>query len=111
MAISKYKRALPFIKILHKTGPRVNKSEILKKFPPFVTDDIVEILHNILIGKLDVKSCQRKLLAKQRKRMHEFENLPLTLKRRRDFVYKQRGGFLGVILPIIASVLGSLFHS
>jgi hypothetical protein len=112
MAIGKYKRALPFIKILHKNiGPRVNKSAILKHFPPYVTDDIVEILHNILIGKLDVKACQRKLLAKQRKKMHEFENLPPSLKRRRDFVHKQRGGFLGAILPIIASVLGGLIGS
>ena len=110
MAPRKYKQSLPFIKILHKTNPRVNKAEILKNFPPHVTNDIIEILHNILIGKLNVKSAQKKLLAKQRNKMYEFENLP-SLKSRRNFVYKQRGGFLGVILPIIASVLGSLFHS
>ena len=46
----KYSRALPFVKILDKSKQRVNKSDILKKFPEYVTDDIVEILHNILIG-------------------------------------------------------------
>lgn len=60
----KYSRALPFVKILDKSKPRVNKSDILKKFPEYVTDDIVEILHNILIGKLIVKPNQKKILAK-----------------------------------------------
>jgi len=106
----KYKRAVPFIKVLHQSNPRLNKTEILKKFPTYVTDDMMEILHNILIGKLKVKAGQRQQLTKQRKSMHEFENLS-SLKSRRNFVYKQRGGFLSVILPIIASVLGGLFHS
>lgn len=104
----KFKRALPFVKILHKSRPAVNKTEILQKFPGFVTNDIIEILHNILIGKLNVKAAQKKLLAKHKKKMYEFSNLP-TLKSRRSFIYKQRGGFLGAILPIIASVLGNLF--
>ena len=106
----KYSRALPFVKILDKSKPRVNKSDILKKFPEYVTDDIVEILHNILIGKLNVKPNQKKVLAKNKKKMHEFANLP-SLKKRRNFIYKQKGGFLGAILPVIASVLGSLFTS
>ena len=106
----KYSRALPFVKVLDKSKPRVNKSDILKKFPEYVTDDIVEILHNILIGKLKIKPCQKKILAKKKKKMHEFANLP-SLKKRRNFIYKQKGGFLGAILPVIASVLGSLFTS
>ena len=106
----KYSRALPFVKVLDKSKPRVNKSDILKKFPEYVTDDIVEILHNILIGKLKIKPNQKKILAKNKKKMHEFANLP-SLKKRRDFIYKQKGGFLGAILPVIASVLGSLFTS
>ena len=104
----KYSRALPFVKVLDKSKPHVNKSDILKNFPDYVTDDIVEILHNILIGKLSVKPSQKKILAKNKKKMHEFANLP-SLKKRRNFIYKQKGGFLGAILPVIASVLGNLF--
>jgi hypothetical protein len=104
----KYSRALPFVKVLDKSKPSVNKSAILKNFPDYVTDDIVEILHNILIGKLSVKPSQKKLLAKNKKKMHEFANLQ-SLKKRRNFIYKQKGGFLGAILPVIASVLGNLF--
>lgn len=104
----KYSRALPYVKVLDKSKPRVNKSDILKKFPDYITDDIVEILHNILIGKLPVKPGQKKILARKKKKMYEFANLP-TLKKRRDFLYKQKGGFLGAILPVIASVLSNLF--
>ena len=106
----KYSRAQRFVKVLDKSKPRVNKSDILKKFPEYVTDDIIEILHNILIGKLNVKASQKKVLAKNKKKMHEFANLP-SLKKRRNFIYKQKGGFLGAILPVIASVLGGLFTS
>ena len=62
----KYTRALPFVKVLDKSKPRINKCDILKKFPEYVTDDIVEILHNILIGKLNVKPNQKKVLAKRK---------------------------------------------
>ena len=104
----KYTRALPFVKVLDKSKPRINKCDILKKFPDYVTDDIIEILHNILIGKLNIKPLQKKQLAKNKNKMHEFVNLP-SLKKRRDFIYKQKGGFLGAILSVIASVISNLF--
>ena len=104
----KYTRALPFVRVLDKSNKSVNKSDVLKKFPKFVADDIIELLHNILIGKLHIQSFQKKALAKHRNKMHEFANLP-SLKMRRKFLYQQKGGFLGTILPIIVSALGSLF--
>ena len=104
----KYTRALPFVRVLDKSNSCVNKCDILKKFPKFVTDDIIELLQNILIGKLPIKSSQKKALAKHRNKMHEFATLP-SLKMRRKFIYQQKGGFLGTILPIIVSALGSLF--
>jgi len=104
----KYTRAWPFVRVLDKSKSCVNKCDILKKFPKFVTDDIIELLQNILIGKLPIKSSQKKALAKHRNKMHEFATLP-SLKMRRKFIYQQKGGFLGTILPIIVSALGSLF--
>ena len=52
----KYTRVLPFVRVLDKSNKSVNKSDVLKKFPKFVTDDIIELLHNILIGKLHIQS-------------------------------------------------------
>jgi hypothetical protein len=104
----KYTRALPFVRVLDKSKSSVHKREILKTFPKFVTNDIIELLHNILIGKLSIKAYQKKALAKHKDKMLEFVDLP-TLKMRRKFIHHQKGGFLGTILPIIASALTSLF--
>ena len=104
----KYTRTLPFVRVLDKSKSSVNKNDILKTFPVYVSNDIIEILYNILIGKLHVKSSQKKTLAKYRTQMREFANLP-SLKTKRKFIHEQKGGFLGALLPIIASVLGSLF--
>ena len=104
----KYSRAIPFVKVLDKSKSHVNKCDILKKFPEFVTNDIIEILYNILVGKLHIKSCHKKVLAKHKTKMHEFASLS-SLKKRRNFIYEQKGGFLGAILPAIISVLGNLF--
>ena len=76
----KYTRALPFVRVLDKSNKSVNKSDVLKKFPKFVADDIIELLHNILIGKLRIQSSQKKALAKHRNKMHEFANLPSLLR-------------------------------
>ena len=104
----KYSRAIPFIKVLDKSKSHLNKSDILKKFPEFVTNDIIDVLYSILVGKLHIKSCHKKILAKHKNKMHEFVSLP-SLKKRRNFIYEQKGGFLGAILPAIISVLGNLF--
>ena len=104
----KYSRAIPFVRVLDKSNARVNKCDVLKKFPTYVTNDIIEILHNVLVGILPIKAKQKMALAKHKNQMHEFAKLP-SLKMRRKFLYKQKGGFLGTILPIIASVLGNLF--
>ena len=104
---SNFKRTLPYLKILHKSKNNVNKLELLKKFPTHVMNDIIELLYNILIGSVGVKANQKKLLSRHRRKMYEFASLP-SLKTRRDFIYKQKGGFLGAILPILASVLGGI---
>ena len=104
-----FSRTLPFLKILQKSKPRVNKVEILRKFPGYVINDMAELLHNILIGNVSIKPKEKKSLIKYRRAMHDFSNLP-SLKRRRQFIYKQKGGFLGVILPLIVSALSQLFQ-
>jgi hypothetical protein len=104
---SSFSRTVPFLKILHKSKPRVNKIELLKKFPDFVINDIIELLYNILIGNVNIKPNQKKALAKHKKTVYKFASLP-SLKSRRNFIYKQKGGFLTAILPIIASLIGGL---
>ena len=104
-----FRRTLPFLKILAKSKPRVNKIELLRRFPDYVTNDIIEMLYNILVGNVRISSKQKSMLSKHRKAMHNFANLN-SLSGRRQFIYKQKGGFITTILPMIISALGSLFR-
>jgi len=98
------------LKILAKTPKTVNKGELLRKFPNFVTNDLVEILYNILIGHLPVKTKTRQQLSKHERSLLRLVNLPNRTKRQ-SYVYKQSGGFLGTVIPIIAALTGGLISN
>jgi len=100
------KRSLPYIQVLIKSRSNVNKKEVLCKFPQFVIDDIVEILYNILTGKLKIESKALTRLMPYKKPIVKLVNTPS--KNRKPFVYKQTGGFIGAVLPVIASLIGGL---
>jgi hypothetical protein len=100
------KRSLPYIKILAKSDHSVDKKEVLRNFPSFVINDIVEILYNIIMGKIEIGSKQKKCLKSYKKPLLKLVNIPKTS--RKKFVYKQTGGFIGAVLPIIASLIGGI---
>jgi hypothetical protein len=99
-------RSLPYIKILAKSDRSVNKKEVLHNFPPFVINDIVEILYNIITGQIEIGSKHKKCLKPYKKPLLKLVNTPKTS--RNHFVYKQKGGFIGAVLPIIASLIGGI---
>ena len=100
------KRSLPYIKVLVKSNSNVNKKEVLRNFPSFVINEIVEILYNIITGSVKIGSKQKKCLKPYKKPLLKLVNTPK--KSRTNFVYKQKGGFIGAVLPIIASLIGGL---
>ena len=100
-------RSMPFIKILIKSKGTVNKAELLRKFPDFVTNDIIESLYNVVMGNIAVQKTQVKQLKKYKKPLLHLINLPNKDKRKK-FIYKQKGGFLGAVLPIIASLVSGI---
>lgn len=102
----RFSRSIPYIKILIKSKPRVNKLDLLKKFPEFVANDIVEILTNVMKGKIRTTPTQRKKLRKYRQKLTSLARTG-PLKKRRNFVYKQKGGFIATVLPVIATLLGT----
>ena len=105
----KFTRTFPFLKVLQNAKVGVNKVELLKKFPPHVVNDIVELLYNVLVGNIPIKRTDKSKLVKHRRILNKFANLP-TLRRHTHHVYKQKGGFLSSIIPIIVSIVGQLFH-
>ena len=106
------KRSAPYFRVLSITPSKVNRIAILKKFPDFVVNDIIELLLNIVRGNLKVRSKHKNILQRQKKPML---NLIKTIgqkrssnRMRRNLIYKQKGGFLGAVIPIIASLIGGL---
>ena len=100
------KRSLPYIKILVKSNGNVNKKDVMRNFPSYVINDIVEILYNIITGSVKIRSKQKKRLKPYKKPLLKLVNTPKNS--RKNFVYKQKGGFIGAVLPIIASLIGGL---
>ena len=114
------KRSLPFIKALVKIRQNKDKLAVLEKFPNFVINDIVEILYNIINQNCNVSARHISQLRKHKKSVSQLVDNAIhgarykSANRRhrviqQSAIYKQKGGFLSVILPIIASVLGNLF--
>jgi hypothetical protein len=103
---SSVKRSLPYIKVLVRSKKNINKIDLLRDFPSFVINDITEILFNIITGKLKVTDKDVKHLKKYKKPLLHLVNTPK--KSRKSFIYKQKGGFIGAVLPIIASLIGGL---
>lgn len=99
-------RSLPYIKVLILSKANVDKKKVLHNFPPYVINDIVEILFNIIMGNIKITAKDQKSLKPYKKPLLKLVNTPK--RSRKAFVYKQKGGFIGAVLPIIASLIGGL---
>jgi hypothetical protein len=105
------KRSLPYLQVLHQgiKSPK-QKIEILKKFPDFVLQDIVEILFNAVHNNC---KCPPSHAVKLKRHRVHVEQLLNGARRNKKFIrryfHKQKGGFLGVLLPTIFSIISSLF--
>ena len=99
---------MPFIKVLVRSFPTVKRPELLlKRFPAYVTNDIVEILYNVVKGNIKMPHSKVNSLRRYKKSLLKLVNLP-NKTRRQHFIYKQSGGFIGAVLPVIASLLGGI---
>lgn len=98
-------RSLPYIKILLKS--KVNKSDLLQRFPDYVADDIAEILFNIVMGNVKTSKTLVKRLKRYKRPLLKLVNIH-DRKKRRKYVYKQKGGFLASVLPVAISLIGGI---
>ncbi len=105
--IKHLRRSIPFFKVLIAT--RRNRNRVLEAFPQFVFKDLLEILFNVVHGNVKLTKNYKRILAKQRRpQLHLINKFPKSNKSRRHFVYKQKGGFLSALLPIVASIIGGI---
>ena len=110
--LNKLRRSYPYIRLLHKDIRDNNKKlEILKSLPNFVIHDLIEIVYNILQGNCRVSKKQLSQVQKQKKKASQFYKSiqqSKSKKSREQVLYKQKGGFIGALLPIVSSLIGGL---
>jgi len=109
--INHLKRSQPFFLALTQRGMKpLEKLTLLKKYPDFVLKDMVEILHNIVNDNCKLSSHYKCKLRKMQKPIEQILNAVENKRDVRKTIYKQKGEFLSLIMPIISSLLTSLLH-
>ena len=106
------KRTLPYLQLLKLTTSKdVEKKRMLKSFPAFVIDDIVEILYNILTGNVNLPRNAKQVLELKKKTLNNFYKVARNPKKRKQLLLRQKCGFIGTLIPILASAVGGLVGS
>jgi hypothetical protein len=102
----KLKQSLPFFNILIST-PYKNRREVLSSLPMFVIDDLIEIVYNIVLGNVKIHKTKIKHLIKNKRVLLKLLNASSS-EHRKKILNKQTGGFIGALIPLIASTIASL---
>lgn len=106
--IRKLSRSYPYIQLLKSNVASKDRKRMIDSFPDFVVDDIVEILYNVLFGSVPVNNTRQvRMLSRYRKPLITLFNTYKNKRVRRSVLKEQSGGFLGAVIPILASVLAS----
>lgn len=115
--MERFKRSLDYVKVLRRAirdKRRLRKKNIrvetlLPTFPPYVADDIAEIIYNILLGNVSISASQMARLRRNRAGLISIARDWKKKKSLRRTIYKQSGkGLFAVLIPILASVIGSV---
>jgi hypothetical protein len=69
---------------------------------------VSEIILNILKGNVPLTRAQRRKLQKYQKIMRLITQRSTSSKKRKKLINSQSGGFIGILAPLIGSVLGSV---
>lgn len=102
----KFNRSIPYFNAVLKADVS-KRITILQAFPTFVIDDLLEILLNIVRGTMKVTNSKFKVLKRHKKPLIDLVNSK-NKKLMRKVIYKQRGGFIGALIPIALSALTGL---
>jgi hypothetical protein len=101
----KLERSVPYFNALLKATSN-KRISILQSFPQFVIDDLLEVLLNVVMGRVDIGN-RKKVFQKHQKVLLDIANTKSKPKLRK-LIYHQKGrGFLAALLPIVMSIIGA----
>ena len=96
-------RSIPFLLVLQQT-PSGNRRRMLRAFPNFVIDDLVEVLYNMVIGKVKINKNRMNKLRKFRTSLLKMVHTK-SQKGKRNVILEQKGGFINALIPVVASLI------
>ncbi len=102
------KRQALVLRLLHKTKPR-ERSAILAGVEDDIIKMLTEMTHNTLHGNVPLTRAQWQRLRKYKQMMRTLSSRSVPLHQKRSLLVKhQRGGFLPILLPLVASAVGGV---
>ena len=93
------------LKVLSKTNPAAAKA-LIQSASPDLLNALCECALNVLKGRVTISSLQKRKLAHHKRELRDLVKKRTSLKRKRQIL--QRGGFLGLLLKPLGSLLGGL---
>lgn len=109
----KFERSVPYFKVLLKVNPKT-RLNFLNSCPEFVANDLMEILYNVVFGRIPVNGTRLKSLKKYQNPILDVvntKNKKLMNRIMSKWNDKQSGGFLGALIPIALSAIGGILGS
>ena len=107
MKLHNLRKAVPYFNLLIKTH-HTKRGKLLHLLPEHVAQTIIELMYNIVNERIPLRQPTHFDTLKQNKARVLQIVEPKSPKTQLRTLYKQNGGFLGAILPILVSVVGSL---
>ena len=104
-----YEKSLPFFNVLLKS-PADLKMKILQTFPQYAVNDLLEIIINVVRGNVKLSTAKRMKLHEHKKSLLSLVNTK-NKRKMKKVLYKQKGGFIGTLLPIIVSAIAGLISN
>lgn len=96
-----------FLSLLSKNKKKKQRNQLIDIANGSQIKSVTECVMNLLSGNIPLSKHQLSQLKKHRKQMRELTKRQLSIKRKKQ-ILKQKGGFLGAILPLAVSAIGSL---
>jgi hypothetical protein len=97
-----------FLTLLGNTKNKKRRNALIEVGTSGEIDGVSECILNILMGRVPLKPNQIRKLRKIKRYLRQLADKKCSLKKRKH-ILKQKGGFLGALIPIAVSALGSLF--
>lgn len=106
-AKERFSKFQPLLKKMISGKPKT-RMRLLKKAPTCLIRFLSECGLNILKGNLDLKEDQYERLRPHKRLLLKVSEPSLSLNERRKILLRKKGGFLPVLIPIAATILGGV---